>query len=347
MTQPLIFKLSICIGTFNRAAFIGSTLDSIVTQVNSNCEIVVLDNASTDNTKAVVLGYAQRFNHLRYSRQDANVGLDRNYDSVVELARGEYCWLMSDDDLLKPGAVAHVLKLLAQDPSLVVVNAEIRNFSMSEVLQGSVLNFESDRVYGPEEMDRLFVEAGEFLKYIGAVVVKRSVWLARERERYYGSLYIHVGVIFQEQLPGRTLVIAEPLLSYRTGNGSFFSVSAHEIVFYKWPSLLESSCLSSSARKTVSSAEPWRHPASLLLFRGLGYYSLPEYRRWISPRLNSIREKLAPIIVALLPGVLANALSILYYSGPWRANRDVWRPEVMRYLLRQSPLYLRNWRVMG
>ena len=53
-------KLSICIATFNRSEFISDTLESILTQVTSDCEVVVSDNASTDNTEEVVSQYAER-----------------------------------------------------------------------------------------------------------------------------------------------------------------------------------------------------------------------------------------------------------------------------------------------
>lgn len=337
MTEPFEFKLSICIGTYNRAAFIGATLESIIPQVTGECEIVILDNASTDNTQQVVSHYARRFDRLRYVRQNTNMGMDRNYDCAVKLAHGEYCWLMSDDDLLKPGAIARVLHELRRDLSLIMVNEELRDFSMSRIMQHSVLDFESDRTYGPREMDLLFTEVSqELIMYIGAVVIRRAIWLERERERFYGSLYIHVAVIFQAHLPGETLVIAEPLISYRMGNTSAFSYTDSEVVFGNWPSLLESLALSESARRKVRSAQPWRHPHWLLVIRGAGHYSLNEYRRWVRPRLRSIHEKACPLAVALLPGVLVNTLLILYYSAR-RSNRWL-------QVMRGSRFYFRNLR---
>jgi len=56
-TMPVHPTLSICISTHNRAAFIGETLSSILCQVTTDCEIVVSDNASIDNTEAVVSQY--------------------------------------------------------------------------------------------------------------------------------------------------------------------------------------------------------------------------------------------------------------------------------------------------
>lgn len=336
MTKPSAFKLSICIPTFNRAAFIGATLDSIISQTTSECEIVISDNASTDNTEQVVAEYARRFDNLRYVRQDTNNGLDRNFNCAVELARGEYCWLMTDDDLLKPGAVARVLEALYRDLSLLVVNVEVRDFSMSKVLQCRRLNFESDRIYGQGEMDRLFVELDETVMYIGNVIIKRAIWIARERERYYGSLFIHVGVIFQESLPGEVLVIAEPFVSYRTGNVQTFWQQASEIFFAKWPSLVGSLALSESTKREIRSAQPWSNPQWLLMLRGRGFYSLAEYRRWIRPQLRSLRQRLPPVLITLLPGVLVNACFVFYYT----ARKNGSRVQVMR----QSRFHPRNWR---
>lgn len=340
-------KLSICITTFNRAAFIGATLESILVQATNDCEIVVLDGASSDDTERVVLEYKSRFEHLRYVRQDTNNGFDRDCDCVVELARGQYCWLMTDDDLLKPGAVGAVLKAIRPDISLIIVNVEYRDRSMSKVLQRRWLDFERDRVYGPEEMDRLVLEAGEILQYVGCLVIKRVIWLARERERYYGSQFAYLGVIFQKHLPGETLVISEPYISYRTGNVHTFSPKMFETFMISLPSLVWSLTLSESAKSKVCSAEPWRNFQELLLWRGAGFYSRCEYRRWIRPRLHSIREALVPTLVALLPGILVNALFVTYYSVGFRRYRGVWQSKLLLQVLRESRFHFRNWRILG
>src|ERR1700733_7939997 len=104
MQEDKSIKLSICIPTYNRAAFIGKTLESILSQVNESIEIVVMDGASTDDTSEVVASYQSRFKNLVYYRGSTNLGVDRDMATSVELARGAYCWLMSSDDLVKPGA---------------------------------------------------------------------------------------------------------------------------------------------------------------------------------------------------------------------------------------------------
>lgn len=330
-------RLSVCIATFNRAAFIGETLESIVSQATEGVEIVILDGGSADDTRAQVERFATRFPRLRYHRQDTNSGVDRDFNTAVELARGEYCWLMSDDDLLRPGAIRTVLEALSRSYSLLIVNAEVRSFDFSRLLEERRLTFEADRTYGPQEMDRLFVEAGGYMTFIGCVVIRRSLWMQREKEPYYGSLFIHAGVIFQQHLPGATLAIAAPLITIRYGN-AMWRPKEFEIWMFKWPGLIWSLAgLSASARNSHCRAEPWRKAKTLLYYRARGTYSMTEYRRWIQPRGGSFRATASARAIALMPGSLANVLALLYYS----ALGPKWRMAVVD--MRQSRFYYRKW----
>lgn len=306
--------LSICIPTRNRASFIGATLDSILPQITTDCEIVVLDGGSTDATPEILLDYAQRTDQLRYIHQETNGGIDRDCDRIVEMSRGRYCWLMSDDDFLKPGAVSAVLSAIHQEHSLIIVNMERRDPSMSFVLEPRWLKFDSDRMYGPGETERLLVETDGILAYMCCCIVDRQIWLSRNREIYYGSLFIHVGVMFQRALPGSVLVISEPTVINRLFNAHEWSSAVPEIFLSKWPELIASLRLSPSAKRRIWNAQPWRDPYWLLTLRGWGIYSFGEYRRWLRPHLISLRERITPAIVATLPGVVVNTLFILKYS---------------------------------
>ncbi len=119
-------KLSICMATFNRAKYIGETIDSILSQFSSEVELVIVDGASPDNTCEVMERYLSRYPDIRYFRELTNSGVDADYDKAVGYAVGEYCWLMTDDDLAIPGAIAAILSALADNPELVVANSEVR-----------------------------------------------------------------------------------------------------------------------------------------------------------------------------------------------------------------------------
>jgi glycosyltransferase involved in cell wall biosynthesis len=103
-------KLSICIPTYNFGAFIAQTLDSIVGQLAPGVEVVILDGGSTDNTSEVVRSFLDRGLPINYVRQEVRGGIDRDMVRTVDLARGEYCWLFSSDDIMKPGAIRIVLE---------------------------------------------------------------------------------------------------------------------------------------------------------------------------------------------------------------------------------------------
>jgi hypothetical protein len=187
-------RLSICIATFKRGAFIGETLASFLPTLPDGVEVIVLDGASPDNTADVVSEWSSRHPQLRYIREDTNSGVDQDYDKAVGYARGDYCWLMTDDDLLRPGAVASVLAACADDPDLVVVNSAVEDTGFERVLAPRLLDFASDRDFDRAGEGELFALTGKYLSFIGAVVIRRALWMARAREPYYGSLFIHFGV---------------------------------------------------------------------------------------------------------------------------------------------------------
>ncbi len=101
--------LSICIPTYNFGQFIGETFKSVINQINDNVEIIVLDGGSTDNTPEIVQGFQRITSRIIFHRLDKKGGIDKDIARTVELARGEYCWLMSSDDAFKPGAIQRIL----------------------------------------------------------------------------------------------------------------------------------------------------------------------------------------------------------------------------------------------
>lgn len=309
MAPPLI-RLSICIATYGRAGFIGQTLESILTQVGEQVEVVVVDGASPDDTSAVVGTFLSAYPRLVYRREASNEGVDRDFDKAVQYARGEYCWLMSDDDVLAPDAVATVLARLACEPELVVVNAEIRSKDMTLLLKPSQLEVSSDLDFDSPEHERLFAVTAGYLSFIGAVVIRRSTWLARDRVPYFGSLFIHVGVIFQPPVLGRAIIIARPLIRIRYGN-AMWSARGFEIWIDKWPRLVWSfDQFSDKVKRAVTPRDPASSLKVLLHYRALGAYGLAEYEAFFH-RSKRAHHWLAKL-VARLPAPLVNTAIALY-----------------------------------
>lgn len=328
-------KISICIATLNRGAFIGATLESIIAQANDDVEIVIVDGASTDNTQEIVQLWGKRFPNLRYFRQDRNTGVDRDFAMAVDLAEGEYCWLFSDDDVLKPGAISAVLEAIKGGYGLIIANAEVRNADLSKLLQGMRIPFPADRVYKPTDGPEFFFDVANHLTFIGCVIIKRQLWSSREKEKYFGSYFAHAGVIFQSPFAEDTLLLARPLVAIRYGNAMWLA-KYFEIWMFKWPTLVWSfGQFSDSVKDKVCRKEPWRRSRTLLLYRAKGSYTNDLYLRWLKPRLTSCWRRAISKTIATLPGSLVNCAAVTYYSLFYR------RPDRLLVLsdLRNSPFY--------
>lgn len=304
-------RLSICIATYGRADYIGCTLDSILPQINGDVELLVVDGCSPDRTPEVMGRYIEAHPRLRYVREEVNSGIDGDYDKAVKYARGDFCWLMTDDDLVVEGAVQRVLACL-RDVDLVVVNAEVRNKDLSTVLRPRMLGIGADKRFNEPSGEAFFVEVANYLSFIGGVVVRRQWWLGRERARYYGTLFVHIGVLFQAPAVSRVQVIAEPLLVIRFGN-AMWSARSFEIWMFKWPALIWSfDHFSEASRAAISPRHPFRSLKQLLWFRAIGGYSLAEYRRFLLERGTRVSRMWASA-VARVPAKFANFCCALYY----------------------------------
>jgi len=226
MNRP---RLSLCIPTYNFAAFIGATLDSIIPQLTPEAEVIVLDGGSTDDTADVVRPYSEALPAVRYARQAKRGGIDRDIARSVELAAGEYCWLFSADDIMKPGAIAKVLAEIATGHDVYLCGLTLCDREMNPIAEHRVSRAAPGAVFNLADAAerRRYFELAEtstaFFSFMGSVIVRRARWMQIGLdEAFVGTLWSLSVRILQMIPTGLTVkYLGESLLSKRGENDSF------------------------------------------------------------------------------------------------------------------------------
>jgi glycosyltransferase involved in cell wall biosynthesis len=112
-------ELSICIPTFNRAKLLNESLQLLVPQCEGRpVEICISNNASTDETAAVLASYPD----IRCQTQPLNVGIDRNTLAALRMAKGRYVLPIGDDELIGARGIDSILTALRTRPDMLVLN---------------------------------------------------------------------------------------------------------------------------------------------------------------------------------------------------------------------------------
>jgi abequosyltransferase len=222
-------KLSICIPTYNFGKFIGETLESVLSQIVEGVEVVILDGGSTDQTPTVVSALQTRFPALRYHRRGERGGIDRDMARTVDLARGEYCWLFSADDLMKPGSITRVLEEIESGLDVYLCGLTLCTCDMRPLKDHRILDAPSGMTFdlGRQEDRRMYFERAEtttaFFSFLGSVIFKKSRWDAIPLdEDFVGSCWAHVARMFRMIPLGlHVRYLAPALLWKRCDNDSF------------------------------------------------------------------------------------------------------------------------------
>jgi glycosyltransferase involved in cell wall biosynthesis len=117
--------VSIGLPVRNGADRIESVIESVLNQDHENLELVIADNASTDDTEELCRGLAAQDSRIIYHRHPINVGLLNNFISALRLASGTFYRWVGDDDWLDPRCISRSLDTFAADDRLLLVTTEV------------------------------------------------------------------------------------------------------------------------------------------------------------------------------------------------------------------------------
>ncbi len=221
--------LSLCIPTYNRATVLTEALQAIADQweetFNDLVEIVVSDNASTDQTDSVIEQFSTAHSQIAvvHFRQARNIGGEGNIFTLFKLARGCYVYFLSDDDVLLPGAIKRILDAFAAHPDLDALLLNTRSFQTSPFEDSAPnLSVVCDRQLN--DKDEALRLLATYITFVSALAFRRERIADRDYTDRLGTgfpqSYMFVDVLAQAD---NLFVTSRPYLAMRSDNTSGYN----------------------------------------------------------------------------------------------------------------------------
>lgn len=214
--QPLV---TVCIPTYNRPEMLRKSLQSVLWQSYQNLEVIVSDNASETDTRAVIDEMGDP--RVRLERLDANIGLFANLTRALHLGTGKYRIMLPDDDLMLPGNLERKVGLFEDHPQVGLVHSAFRHLNADGLPVGPVTKWtpqEKDGAQSGREFIGLSLAQGG-ITCVSSVML-RSDLVADERfdadDGPYADLALWLRVAWRSEVG----FLTEGLSGYRVHLGS-------------------------------------------------------------------------------------------------------------------------------
>ncbi|MCB0164530.1 MAG: glycosyltransferase family 2 protein [Anaerolineae bacterium] len=185
--------LTIAIPTFNRAQLLNKQLGWLAQAVKcqeAECEVIISDNCSSDETPQVVQKWREKLGSLtlKLNRNSENIGAIRNIAYCMKEATGRFVWVISDDDEIGPDTLTYVLHQIKTYPDLALL---ILNFSSYSITKNELV------------FDRCFDVADDNIWTDGTALFER--YLAEPEGARWGGLALTTALVYRTDLAQRAL----------------------------------------------------------------------------------------------------------------------------------------------
>jgi glycosyltransferase involved in cell wall biosynthesis len=131
-------ETSICIPTRNYGHFLNDAVNSALSQTRDDLEILIIDNASEDNTTQIIQRLQDRDKRIRYMRNTENLGLAGNLNRCMESAKGKYIKFLMADDLLASDCLENMINCIDKAPEVSLVTGRREIFLMPGEIIGNI-----------------------------------------------------------------------------------------------------------------------------------------------------------------------------------------------------------------
>lgn len=146
-------RLSVVMPAYNAGPFLSQAIESVLGQTWRDFELIVVDDGSGDNTLEIAASYAARDARITVHTQP-NAGTAPALNRAIELAAGEWVFLMHADDRMRPNRLERQLAFIQEHPELAVASCLVRHIDS----ENRVIGEDSSKLFTPEAIDKLVFE---------------------------------------------------------------------------------------------------------------------------------------------------------------------------------------------
>ena len=151
-------KVSLGLPVYNGDNYLEEAIQTALTQTYTDFELIISDNASTDQTQAICEKFAAQDRRIRYYRVETNYGAAWNFNRVLQLARGKYFKWIAHDDLIAPEFLERCVAVLEKDDSVVLCYPKVKMIDENgEFIQDYNVKLNSDSVKAHERYKDLLL----------------------------------------------------------------------------------------------------------------------------------------------------------------------------------------------
>lgn len=179
--------LSFCIPTWNRAGIVEEALTDLIPKIRPyGFEIIISDNASTDNTRDIVEKFMLQYDRIYYHCNEENIGADCNFENVLKIAaeRSEYAWLLGDSYRLIQERLKDIIPILEQKKYAAIL------LNCFNGIKGI-----SSKAYS--SIPVIIKEIGWHITIISGLIYSARLIQGGNYERYYASNFLQDGILYE------------------------------------------------------------------------------------------------------------------------------------------------------
>lgn len=222
--------ITVCIPAYNRASLLAPLLDSILGQSFQNFEILICEDRSPE--RELIADIARSYMakspvKIIYEENPANLGYDGNIRRLVELARGQYCVFMGNDDLMCAGALAAIAAAVERQPDCGVVVRSYATFDVDPAQFNQVYRYFPDEHVLPAGAQAIFTAYRRSV-VIPGMVINRNAALAVATDRFDGTLLYQLYLVGMILAKRSVIFVPQIIALRRDGTPPDFGNSASE-----------------------------------------------------------------------------------------------------------------------